>query len=565
MIDPRRTVALLPIAVIGVAAFQPVGSAPGVSAQGSVVDTTPGVEYAYDVSYYRLALRIDPAAKTIAGAVEMHARASSKHLSLVAMDLSAALAVDSVRVLDGPWRPTAAPHVMRNGDRLALRLPAPVRRGELFRVAVAYHGAPVGKGFTFAEHHGVPMVSSYGVPYTARQWWPSKDTPADKADSADIVVTAPRPLIVASNGRLVAETSNADGTRTYHWAVRYPIYPDVVSIAATDYTTFGLAYRTVRGDSMPLTFYVYPQDVGKAKRDFSVLPDVMRSHVARFGEYPFLREKYGVAEFATLSFREHQTIPSYGAALITGDHANDNTLAHELAHQWFGNAVSVRDWRHVWLNEGFSTYAWALWEEARGGAAAYRKAMATLDEEFPGTVYVADSLDTKAMFGTTTFQKGAWVLHMLRGVMGDAAFFAALRDYVAANAGKSVVTDDFRRACERRYGKPLDWFFRQWVEGPSRPTYGVAWAEGDAPAREGPRDVVVTVRQTQRDAPPFRMPLALSVRAPSGVTRVVVWDSLPTQTFRVRARGRPTAVLLDEDGWVLKRVAVDSSPAGGGR
>lgn len=503
----------------------------------------PAAPPPFHVTHYGLTLRVDTKAKALAGRVAIQAWAGRDGASQLTLDLADALTVDSVLV-----HGTAVPFT-RPANRVAVVLPHRVGRGAPIALTVVYHGRPVGRGFSFDTRDGIPTIASYGLPYSAKDWWPCLDTPADKADSADIVVTVPRPLVVASNGVLVSNRTNSDGTRTFAWRVRYPIYADVLSLAIADYATFTSYYHTGRADSLPLTFYVFPRDLERAQRDFAVVPELMRSHVMHFGEYPFGREKYGIAEVAIHSYREHQTLPSYGEHLVTGDHRNDRILAHELAHQWFGNLVSVRNWSHVWLNEGFATYAYALWQEQRGGRAAYRAAMEQADHaDFAGSIYISDSTDVAAMFTSTTFAKASWVLHMLRHVMGDSAFFGALRDYLHAYAYRDATTADFQQACERRYGRSLAWFFREWIYGTSRPIYAIEWvAVGDT--------MTLTVRQQQSDAGPFKMPIDVRIHASRGDSGYVMWDSLATQQFVLRAPGRPLGVTLDDDGWILKRLA----------
>jgi aminopeptidase N len=282
---------------------------------------------------------------------------------------------------------------------------------------------------------------------------------------------------------------------------------------------------------MPMVFYVYPEDLPKAKIDFSVLPDIMRTYAAIFGPYPFLREKYGVAEFSVNSFREHQTLPSYGAARITGDHKNDFILAHELAHQWFGNSISVKSWSDVWLNEGFATYAYALWRERLDGKSAYFQVMKKLDRaDLFGSVFIADPNDQDKLFSATTFYKGAWVLHMLRHVMGDKSFFRALRTYVRSFSYKNVSTDDFKRVCESEYGRPLDWFFKEWIYGSDRPEYKYNWT---TVSRDGNKYTLeLKVYQEQKDSGVFVMPLDVVVMTSTGERKFVVWDTLKSQAQR---------------------------------
>jgi len=499
----------------------------------------------WDVRHYTIEVAVDPEAQTIRGRVTILARVTAERLDTVRLDLGQALTIDSVTI------PRGLLGFSRAGDRVAVAGRRAWGRNERLEITIWYGGHP-DDGLLFETHAGLPAVASYGLPYHARRWWPCKDTPADKAEEgADLLVTVPRGLVVASNGRLVRHVLEPRGTERYAWTESYPIYPDAISIAVANYASFVRFYHDSAADSMPLTFYVYPEDRAKAERDFAGLVEMLESYVATFGPYPFRREKYGVAEFPIRSFREHQTLPSYGAALITGDRRNDWILAHELAHQWFGNLLTVANWSHIWLNESFATYAFALWQEHRGGDSAYRAAMHGLyHSDFEGTLYVPDSMDVSHFFGPTTFSKGAWVLHMLRHVMGYSSFFRALRAYVREFSYQNVMTEDFQRVCEREYGKPLDWFFKEWVYGTSEPAYVLKWA---AAAQGTDSTTVVNIRQTS-GAGTFTMPLDLRVSRARGDTTLVVWDSLATQRWDLRLGRGTTGVVLDPDNWVLRRM-----------
>jgi len=508
------------------------------AARPAAPDTT-----GWDARHYTLRLAVDPATKTVRGAVTVHGRVGPQRLDRVLLDLDHTMTVDSVT---SPGRRLAFDHA---GDRLAVARPHGWSGGERLEIIIWYGGQPAG-GLLFLTHAGLPAVASYGLPYSARRWWPCKDSPADKAEEgAELAITVPRGLIVASNGRLARHVTQAEGTELYVWMESYPIYPDAISIAAANYEVLSRYYHDTATDSMPVTFYVYPEDRAKAERDFAGLIDMLESHVASFGPYPFRREKYGVAEFPIKSFREHQTLPSYGAPLLTGDRQNDWILAHELAHQWFGNLLTVANWSHIWLNEGFATYAFALWRERRGGDSAYSAAMRGLYQpSFEGSLYVADSMDVSHFFGPTTFSKGAWVLHMLRHVVGDSTFFRALRTYVRDFSYKTVLTDDFEHACERQYGRPLDWFFKEWVYGTGQPGYELRWES----AADGGQGVIhVTIAQTSAGRA-FTMPLDLRIARPGGDTTVVVWDSLPVQQWDIGPGPQASGVVLDPGDWVLK-------------
>ncbi len=513
-------------------------------------DTSPPTRLARDdnfkVKHYSLDLHIETRAKRISGSVILNVAAAVNELRSLSLNMSNNLHVISVRSEDKDLDFT------HQGNHLDIKLGHSYEANSLFEVAVNYEGMPSERGLVFDEHNSMPMIYTYGLPFTAQQWFPCKDAPSDKADSADITITVPVPLVAASNGRLVRTTTNSDGTQTFYWEVNYPIYPDVISVAATNYAMFILPYYYGKSDAMPMAFYVYPEDLEKAQKQFAILPEMLRHHAAVFGEYPFIKEKYGIAEFAKQSFREHQTLPSFAANLITGGRENDWILAHELAHQWFGNCISVKNWSHVWLNEGFANYAYALWKESVEGKDSYLSVMRSWDkDEFAGSVFIRDPTNTDALFSETTFQKGAWVLHMLRHVIGENAFFNALRSYVKSYSYRNACTEDFQSVCEKEYGQSLDWFFKEWIYGINRPIYEFSWT---ATSNEPRSTVKLSVNQAQTDAGLFEMPVDVVIETNLVQKKFVVWHKSKTQDFVFTVDGRAERVALDPEGWVLKRL-----------
>jgi aminopeptidase N len=271
--------------------------------------------------------------------------------------------------------------------------------------------------------------------------------------------------------------SGPAGWTTFHWSTRHPIYPDVMSFAVASYQEVRDSVLLGHAE-LPLRFYLFPGDVAKSRIDFARVPRILQFYDTILGPYPFADEKYGIAEFAVQSFREHQTVPSLGPRYLTGDGRNEWILAHELAHQWFGNSLSVRSWTDAWLNEGLATYAAALWKERADGRSAYDSLMARYRQRrFQGTVQVADSSDLDRMFNGTTFFKAALLLDALRSGIGDSAFFPALRLYVSQNAYGLVNASDFRRAMEVACGVPLDGFFGSWLTASDSSVAGLPSAD----------------------------------------------------------------------------------------
>jgi aminopeptidase N len=393
-----------------------------------------------------------------------------------------------------------------------------------------------------------PIIWTLSEPFGASSWWPCKDDPGDKADSVRLEITVPRGLIAASNGLLIDTLTNTDNTITYIWVTKYPISTYLVSLAISNYIRFDDTYSG-GGTDMPLTYFVYPELYTDALQDFGVTVDMIGFFSSVFGEYPFIGEKYGMAVFPWGGGMEHQTLTSYGAALVRGDNRYDYINAHELAHQWFGDLITMRFWSHIWLNEGFASYAEALWYEHLGGKQAYLNYMQSqYRPNFRGSLFVTDSTNSSALFSGTVYDKGSWVLHMLRGVLGDSVFFDCLRTYAADPDLRygNAVTEDFQAVCETISGKDLAWFFEQWVYREGRPDYSWSWNVSG----EGPYYTELAIKQNTTD--PYRMPVQIRLQGPGLDTLYTVWNSLRLQSYTFATSAKPTALLFDPENWILK-------------
>lgn len=246
----------------------------------------------FDVKYYGLNLNIDPTAQAISGSVDIQGESLIADLQQVELDFAGNMTVDAVS--------GNAISFAHNGDRLVLNLDAPRAAGQTFSATISYHGQPQSGGFgafVFSQQNSQPLIWTLSEPYGARLWWPCKDTPNDKADKVDMMVTVPAKLTATSNGRLLSRTDNGDGTATFHWQENYPITSYLVSLAITNYATFTEWFKYSPTDSMEVTNYIYPANLERAKSDLSSMVDMLSFFHDIFGPYPFLSEKYGVAQF----------------------------------------------------------------------------------------------------------------------------------------------------------------------------------------------------------------------------------------------------------------------------
>ncbi|GAB4051669.1 M1 family aminopeptidase [Spirosoma litoris] len=510
-----------------------------------------------DVTYYGLDLRLTTSPASLRGAATITLKSTVATLNSFFLDLNSTTAttgeglrVDSVKV--GNQKLT----FQHAQNKLTITPSQPLATGQALTITVFYQGVPNSSAqgsFKFDKHETTsdPVIWSLSEPYGAPDWFPCRDTPADKADSSSVRITAPAQFVSVSNGKLVSTTSNADGTKTYFWKNSYPIAQYLISIAVSNYAQYDTPF-TYGSQTMPVTHYIYPENLASVQTNLALTPSMLQLLTNRFGPYPFLREKYGHAQFAYGNGgMEHQTITSMEIRSLI-----PTVIAHELAHQWFGDKITCRDWQNIWLNEGFASYGEAVYTESTNGPAGYQSYMNSFMSAArlaTGSIYVQDISNVNNIFNSNrTYAKGAVVLHMLRGIVGDSTFYRTLRTYAAtpALAYNTAVTEDFQAVAQQVSGKDLAYFFKQWIYGEGYPTY-------KATITGGGKSVTVRLQQsnTKSSNPAsFTMPVQMLVQSAAGDTTVTVFNDQADQTFTISGKGVVTNVVIDPNNWILKTI-----------
>jgi len=521
-----------------VAPFEAAWKANALARQREVARPQTANQQQWNARWYDLDLTFTPSS-SVAGTVRMKATVVAGPISTVELDFASALIHDAVT---SGGAATTASHV---GELLTVNLDRAYANGETVDVTITYHGNPTLSGyFGFNIVNSRQLIWSLSEAYGARTWWPCKDAPEDKADSVSVHFTCPVACTTVSNGTLISRVVNGGGTTaTTSWSERYPIATYLVSVAAYPYTVTDDWYRYTPTDSMLIRFHNYPESASGYAASQAKVKDMLAAFAVRVGEYPFVLEKYGHAQFQFGGGMEHQTCTSLGVS-------NESVVAHELFHQWFGDHVTCRDFHHIWLNEGFATYGEALWQESLGGTAAYFADINLNKYYGAGSVYVPDATNESRVFDSNlSYNKGSWVIHMLRHVLGESAFFTALQQYQSTWGYQSATTEDFRDVCEAVSGRDLDAFFNEWIYGEYYPIYRPTWTS--TPAGGGGYDVTLTLAQTQAWQI-FNMPVDVTISTSGGDQTFVVRDSLASQQFVLHVAAQPTGLAIDKDGWILK-------------
>ena len=515
---------------------------------------------AYDVTYYDLAVAVDPADSTIAGTLRMDVRMVAP-TEVVALDLDTLLAIEAVSLTD---LESAAPlPFRRSGGRVFVDLPYTKQPGDPLSLTVEYGGRPRvaprppwdGGVQWSTTPAGAPWIATSNQMIGADVWWPNKDHVSDKPDSMRIHVTVPAPLVVATNGRL--ERVEEGGGRHPH-----------VSLVRLD-ADLGLQrraqhrpvrghrdpYRSVTGETFPVIFWVLPENVDDGR---ALMPEILR-HLRWFeetrGPYPFRADKYGVAQTPHLGM-EHQSIIAYGANFNNGsmtggvDWGFDALHHHELSHEWWGNLVTNADWKDMWIHEGFGSYMQALWLEDTQGIERYHEYMASIRPRIANERPTAPrhSLSAQEVYGGDIYFKGAWVLHTLRYLLGEDTLREALRRMAYPTEAAARATDGSQvrfvstanvvTVFDAVSGQDLGWLFEVYLRQAELPRLLVEIGT------EGGERTMELRWQTPGDLP---FPMPVDVRLGERTVRVDMADG--TGTLQVPAGVEP---VIDPETWILR-------------
>lgn len=501
----------------------------------------------YDVKYHRLEFNVNPSIANISGDVTTYFEAK-EDLNTITFELTNNMIVSQVT------RNGSSLSFSQNGnDEVVVNLSQTQNIGVLDSLTISYSGNPESSGFGSFEqstHNGDPVIWTLSEPYGAKGWWPCKQDLNDKIDSIDVFITTPRfnasneEYVSVSNGLEQSQVINGVN-KTTHFKHRFPIPAYLIAIAATNYEVYS---HTVSNEGNPFDIvnYVYPESLASAQTNTAITVDIMELFSNRFEEYPYASEKYGHAQFGWGGGMEHTTVSFMGSF-------SRGLIAHELAHQWFGDKITCGSWKDIWLNEGFATYLSGLVIEDFDGDLSFKnwklQKINSITSQLDGAVYLTDQDTTsvgRIFSSRLSYNKGAMVLHMLRKKVGDPNFYQGMQDYLGDQdlAYNYAKTPDYMLKMENASGEDLSEFFNDWIYNQGYPSYTIGWNQFSS------TQIQFQINQTQSHASVdyFEAPIPLRLIGSNNETLDIVLDNtFSGETFQEIVNFSVIAVQFDPE------------------
>ncbi len=500
-----------------------------------------------DIKSYWFDWSVDPNKIFIEGSAKVLFTSLVDDLDRITLSLSTKLKVDSIKSEFGKLL-----YSHNNNYDLNINFAMPLMKNENTSLTIYYNGFPANNGFgcyNQAKHANTNILWTFSVPFASREWWPCKNGNTDKIDSIQTSITTKKLYKAASNGKLMAVVEKDGEHDTYVWKHQYAIVPYLVAFAVTNYTAYSDEVVFHDGKKMEVLNYVYPESLASAKVGTNKFLTALSFFDSLLVRYPFVNDKYGHAQFGWGGGMEHQTM-----SFVTN--FEYGLLAHELAHQWFGDMVTCKSWTDVWLNEGFATYMEGLAQERFYPAQwlSWRQSKQNNITSTPsGAVYVKDSTNINRIFdGRLTYDKGAYLLHQLRWIVGDENFFMALRNYINENKYNFATTKSLQQHLEATSGLSLTEYFNDYFYGEGYPKYTINWQ-----AKENNK-VALSISQTPSSSKVAFFEMPLPIKFSDGISSKILRldNNKNNQYFEVDLPFKPTKVQLDPDLWLITRGAV---------
>jgi aminopeptidase N len=510
----------------------------------------------YDISYVKMDIKATNTSTAIEGHVTTVARVVVPAMAEYYFELSDQLTIDSAKI-NGQLLPvtTLTSFVKKIG------LPTPQSQNSVFTAEVFYHGAPTGgtgfftNGILNQTELSIPVQVTHTVSAAihSRDWWPCKQSLTDKIDSADILITVPAGLKVASNGLLAAVTPVAGGLDRFEWASRYPADYYLLSFSVAPYAEYNyFTHFPNTTDSMLVQNYIYndPSILQQHQDELDSIGLMINYFSEIFGRYPFDKEKFGICQTPLGGGMENQTMVSLGSLTST-------LIAHELAHQWWGDNVTCRTLKDMWLNEGWAAYCEQLYVEHFHGAAAAKNYRTPVFNRAisgsGGSVFVNDTTQESSIYSSRlTYDKGAAVAHMLRFVVDDdSLYFQVLRNYQQQYAYRTATTEDLKGLAEQVSGQDLDTFFNQWVYLEGYPIYTARWFQNGS-------QVLLKLSHTASkpsSVAVFKVPVEVKLQSATGDTVIRIYNDHAVQYYSFNWQNTMTGLGIDPNDHILNKVA----------
>ena len=505
----------------------------------------------YDLRYQRLELQLDPAQQYVSGTVTSHF-IPNQNMASIYFDLSNTLTVSEVK-----YHGYNLPFTQLATKEVKIDFPAGIPAATLDSLSIKYSGAPdtggsAGDAFTISNQSGVPALYTLSEPYGAQEWFPTKQSLNDKIEKVDLMINTPSQYNVASNGKLFSETVLPGNRKLTFWQTNYPIPAYLIALGITNYTKFN---DTMGNPPFPFVNYLYPSTTSNSTimSNIEWTKTVMNTFEQYLGPYPYRNEKYGHMQFGWGGGMEHATMSSMGSW-------GRGIIAHELAHQWFGDKVTCGAWDDIWLNEGFATFGEHLANEkllmTNSQFMSYLSSeMNYITSSAGGSVYVSDTNlgNTGAIFsGRLSYSKGGYVVRMIKWILGDDAFYSALKDYHARPqlAYGYAKTEDLKNSLLESTGKDFTEFFNDWIYGQGHPTYQIRWNQtADQMLR-----FKVSQTTSHSSVNFFEMPLPIKVNGTGGqVAYLVLNHTTKNQNFAEQVNFPVVSIQFNYENQILQR------------